>query len=416
MERTYNVFVDNGLYVISYYLKKSIRDLTIEDIKNSSKQFTNKICELLQSDRFRCLAYSTHLNSAYTRNYTIKPTNKEDKDEREKISKEINKRKKEAILNQFEGLLNNIGNDKTCLICGKKQVNLSIDIDKKYIPGIVAGSFYNSSNNLNSVDICPICLYLSMISILNIQTVSKYKLTKKNNEKKRGIGVPTLYISDSNLIMEEYTEEIQRKVQSEKILDIEECKDDKYFLDSIIQIYVDKNNLKKIDNCKYITLVRFCNNPHKGEYIEESHLEEKGLKFLLDLFNTGKKKDILSFELIDSLKENKLMIFKLLNKKNHCLKCEKETYKKVRNFEMNEKELKITKNITKVLFENNDLKSIDKNFENIRNEREFTEFIIENLKEIPNIILSLEDLNHVKRNWVKFKNYILAEWFLLLKK
>lgn len=83
---------------------------------------------------------------------------------------------------------------------------------------------------------------------------------------------------------------------------------------------------------------------------------------------------------------------------------------------MNKKELEIVRNTAMVLFENNDLESIEKNFKKIKYGNEFIELITENLKESNNIILSLEDLNLIKKKWYSFKYFILYEIHLQAKK
>ena len=175
MIRTYMPMIDNGLFVAEYYLNIPYRDITIDVLYDNISLFSGKIVELIETEEFyRKITYSTHVNSSFTQRSTKKT-------------------KGELIKDQQENLLGNVRGDKNCLYCGQKQVNTDLNIDRKYMYGLVSQTFYNSANNLQTVDVCPVCAYLSMLSILNIQK----------------IGMPTLYISDSDNFMRKITGYIQ---------------------------------------------------------------------------------------------------------------------------------------------------------------------------------------------------------------
>lgn len=47
MNRTYNTFVDNGLFVLTYYLNKSIEDITEKDIVDNINMMSEKLEDFL---------------------------------------------------------------------------------------------------------------------------------------------------------------------------------------------------------------------------------------------------------------------------------------------------------------------------------------------------------------------------------
>ncbi|ELC8384971.1 hypothetical protein VOH99_000990 [Clostridium perfringens] len=66
MERTYNTFVDNGLFVLAYYLEKNIDEVTIEDILNSVDLMEKEIKSTLSCEKYSSMAFSSFQNSQYT--------------------------------------------------------------------------------------------------------------------------------------------------------------------------------------------------------------------------------------------------------------------------------------------------------------------------------------------------------------
>ncbi|EFG87143.1 hypothetical protein CLCAR_3249 [Clostridium carboxidivorans P7] len=65
MERTYNVFVDNGLFVAANILDKKVEDVTINDLKNNTKLFGEKVYKFTTSDRYKKISSMSFHNSAF---------------------------------------------------------------------------------------------------------------------------------------------------------------------------------------------------------------------------------------------------------------------------------------------------------------------------------------------------------------
>ena len=160
MERTYNVFIDNGLYVLGNEINKEVNEITLEDIKNSTNIFAKRFEQYANCVYYKKNVSMGFQNSAYTQGLKTKK-------ERET--------RYEKVLNQYNLILNNIGNDEYCSICGEKHIKLNADINyiksftRCWMPHIHANTFINYINNLQMVNICPVCLYLSMISIFNFE-------------------------------------------------------------------------------------------------------------------------------------------------------------------------------------------------------------------------------------------------------
>ena len=66
MDRSYNVFVDNGLYVLAYYLNKDINDITYQDIENSIDLMSDKIEEFVSCEKYSNLKSMCFSNSTLT--------------------------------------------------------------------------------------------------------------------------------------------------------------------------------------------------------------------------------------------------------------------------------------------------------------------------------------------------------------
>jgi ribosomal protein L7Ae-like RNA K-turn-binding protein len=182
MNRTYNPFVDNGLFVASYYLSEEkneevkISDIKMEDILN--EKFLEKIAEiiadLLTIPLYDSMARVTFNNSSYTQGGK-------------------NTYKKNSILEDFRLLKKSVASDKVCTICDEKKVNINFVPNRKNLPGIIADTFFNSANNLRHIDICSHCLLLGMFSFLNVLKAKGY----------------IIYESDNDYFLHNFTEEMQ---------------------------------------------------------------------------------------------------------------------------------------------------------------------------------------------------------------
>ncbi|WP_034826530.1 hypothetical protein [Clostridium carboxidivorans] len=71
--------------------------------------------------------------------------------------------------------MDNVGEDEYCCICGNKNIEFSkpenflTKLNRAFIINCVADTFYNHSNNLSTVNICPVCILLGMLSTLNMR-------------------------------------------------------------------------------------------------------------------------------------------------------------------------------------------------------------------------------------------------------
>lgn len=363
MNRTYMPMIDNGLFIVEYYLDVPYRDIAVSDLYDNLDTFAEKISELLETKEFfRKIAYSTHMNSSFTQ------TSK-------------NKSKYSIIKEQFDNILDNVGQDKNCIYCGEKRVNLDFAIDRKFMYGLISQTFFNSSNNLQTIDMCPICAFLSMLSILNTQK----------------IGMPTLYISDSDDFMRSYTESMQKLIgEASKIEEkIDISGNLKY--DKLLEISIDTLDIKDIG---YITQFCFMN---AGQIVSESE-------------RTYTRKEI---KLLSRLKEKQLldefMNLGFHRRLNNNLQIEdvfaasKELIKELEGYNLynlNEKEKDIVDYVTKTLLK---IESSDKLLKEIKlcnNKMKFNSLILQ-YSEKETLVRDVKDYDMLTGyNWKKYRDYI----------
>ena len=265
MNRSYNVFVDNGLYVLAYYLGKSIDEITYSDIENSIDTMTEEIQNFVSCDKYSNLKSMCFSNSILTQ-----PNSK-------------------ITLNEkLNGFINNKGTEY-CSICGEYTAKVKINdadynIGRSYIPNLVANTFYNFSNNLQGINVCSYCLVLTMYSILNCR-VNKYAY---------------LYNSTSDDFMEDYTYEMQQ----ENITDIEaQSKKEKHKGSKIklLEELISKN--KVYDG--HIEQYTF-NNSGQSQDIEINNIRNKDIKLLVKLQNKGLLTEFKMMNLVDNILNNTL--------------------------------------------------------------------------------------------------------------
>ena len=313
MQRTYNAIIDNGLFIAEYYLKKDYTQISEKDLKNNIHIFSSIIGKILESnDFFKKLPYITHMNSCLTQ--PLKNCSREDKIEEQLIE-----------------LCENIGNDKYCIYCGEKRVNKNYIIDRKLVNGIVSMTFFNSANNLQSIDICPICAYLSLLAILNINK----------------IGMPTVYISDNDELMRKITRIQQEKIDKEdEGFELKGTERDNHFVNLIIDtIDIDIN---------YLTQFRYQN---AGQVItqEERTLENDDILLIKELHNNELLDEFMAYGLFKRLFNKTPLINSILTNETLC--CSEKLYKILEEFELKEKERNIVESVTNNLIK---LETIDK--------------------------------------------------------
>ncbi|KPI48641.1 hypothetical protein KW94_17255 [Clostridioides difficile] len=242
MDRSYNVFVDNGLYVLAYYLNKDINDITYQDIENSIDLMSDKIEEFVS-----CEKYSNLKSMCFSNSMLTQPKGK-------------------VTLNEkLKGFVKNQG-DEYCSLCGQYKAKVKIEdkeynIGRSYMPNLVANTFYNFSNNLQGLNVCPYCLVLTMYSILNCR-VSRYAF---------------LYNSTSSEFMEDYT----FRIQKENLTDVElgaKKEKEKYSIVKLLESLVCKYNLFDGDIEQYM-----FNNSGQSQDIQVNNIKNSYVNLLMKL-------------------------------------------------------------------------------------------------------------------------------------
>ncbi|WP_297522163.1 hypothetical protein [uncultured Clostridium sp.] len=185
MKRTYDVFVDNGLFILAYYLDKEIEEITIQDIESNVEKMSERIFSFTGCEKYSNLKSMVFPNSALTQGG--------------KKAKDLNDKIKENF---------NLKGTDICCRCGEAKANIFNSINKTYVPGIVSLTMYNYSNNLQGVNICPHCLALTVFSILNCRVIQEV----------------ILYNHTDNDFMYDYTEKIQEQNNGDISLNVSKDK------------------------------------------------------------------------------------------------------------------------------------------------------------------------------------------------
>lgn len=247
MERTYNFQVDNGMFVAEYYLDKEYEDIKEEDLRDSINSLTEKLDDY---NMLSTLSSTSHNNSALTQG-----------------KKEL---RKDRIKAQLVLLLDSVGSDKNCMICNKKQVNTDVELPySSLIYGLASpDAFMNRGNNLRSVDVCPICMFYSMLSFLNTQKIS----------------YPFVYLSDSDEFMRDITARNQEQIAENIMLDIKQKDMDQNFIPIISELIGAKED-GVYDDLNYISLIQYANG--QSNYYKDTVIEKDTIDFLLRIKDRG---------------------------------------------------------------------------------------------------------------------------------
>ena len=392
MDRSYNVFVDNGLYVLGYYLDKDINNISIEDIKNS----TEVISQLF--DKYNnCDYYKKNINMCFHNSYYTQKLKKLET-------------RKEKIQKQYTAILNNLGNDEYCSICGERYIKLNLNDDYKtalsrcLMPRLHSNTFINYINNFQIINVCPICIYLSMLSLFNTYKSGKDII---------------LYNSDNNEFLEDYTFEMQKQLEQNILIDAKELKKDKTIIESIDDI----RNFKKQNYEGYIQIIKFYNGGQDENY-QENILSNRDLDFIDKLENKSLLSEFKQKNLYYLLIENKLQNSYLKyiitdNKLNISMELFyeiEEEYCKV-----NKKELQLIKDMCKKIYEINTKDEV-KELNNIINLNQFENLLIKWNKqyneETNYLLFDTDEFNNIC-NYKKFtftKNRMIIEFMMLNNK
>ncbi|HHL2033955.1 hypothetical protein [Clostridium perfringens] len=382
MERTYNTFVDNGLFVLAYYLEKNIDEVTIEDILNSVDLMEKEIKNTLSCEKYSSMAFSSFQNSQYTQ-------------------------AKKKVKEQFQLILSNLGDEEYCSVCGKKHIKSHEDLKYKKAlsrclsPTLSTNTFFNYSNNLKQLNICPICIYLSMLSFLNTRPL---------------IGLCLLMNSDDDEFMYYITKKINEEREGNIRLNAKKDKANKE-----INVY----KLKK----EFIKDIIFNENTYDG-YIEatiylntaqnESMQQELLTKRDMEFLRMLNKKSLLSQF------DEKGLFFYILNGhlRNDYLSCvfNKDGLKvSMKLFQLIEEEynkvgkniIELIKRICKKVFESTETKEIA-DLKMIQTQSDFEELLVKWRGNIDNL-MTLEEFEMLTdyKNYRRNKNRMLIEFYEL---
>lgn len=333
MNRSYNVFVDNGLFVLAYYLDKDIEDITEEDIVNNIDVMCDKINKFTDCEKYSNLKSMMFSNSALTQAGSNKTIN--------------------DYLNDFSS---HTGNDVCCL-CGEARADISnVNLNRSYLPNFVANTYFNYSNNLKGVNVCGICTILTMYSILNC----------------RVYGLAYLYNSDCDDFMYDYTYEIQEENKRDILLGAKKSKST-----SNTEILEKLLNSSKIYDTKNIEIYKF-NNSGQSQGIEIQNIKSNNIKILDKVIKSGLLNEFKEYKLMYELIANRLE-YTYLNRivNDDEVKCSEDLFDFL-NREVNRMDnttIEIIKNIANKL--ENDSEKIRKKLKLVKTFRDFEGILIE---------------------------------------
>lgn len=388
MDRTYNVFIDNGLFVAANLLNKRIEEVSILDLQNNIGLFTDKIYEFITCNKYQKISNMIFFNSAYN-------------------NPSFSKNRKEKIREQLNIIINNIGDEEYCCLCGQKHIRVSLlegdylsKPSRAFIINCVSNTFYNHSNNLQIVNVCPSCIFLGMLSVLNM----------------RKSGYVILYNSEDN----KYMYYITQKRQEENLIDITNninIKDDNT-LDLQEEILDIIDERKHCNNLKVYKI-----NDGKGQFYEENFLSKQDLElfykiYIEDLLHEFNKKNLFYNMLEGNLKN--VYLNKLIDFNKGDLKCSKELIMLLDkeltrlNKELNELIRDVCKNISKI---NN--KDYLIQLKSVSNSYKFVELILKWQEEYEsqtdrNLLKTQEEFDLIidRRKYIDIKNKMIFQLIL----
>lgn len=334
MNRTYDVFVDNGLFVLAYYLNKDIEDITDEDIFNNIDMMCDKIMEFVNCEKYSNLKSMMFANSALTQT------------------------KSNSTVNDYLNSFYETKGREVCSCCGNKRANIvNKNLNRSYLPNRVANTFYNFSNNLSGVNVCGICTVLTMFSILNT----------------RVYGLAYLYNSDNDDFLYDYTYERQEENKKDILLN---AKKDKKSI-SNTDILENLLNRSKLYN-GYIQIYKF-NNSGQTQDLEVQDVNSNNVELLSSIVKSGLLNEFKEYGLMYYLIKGNLQnvyLNKITDEEN--LKCSIELFEML-NREVNNlgEEIKnIILSISNKLI-NEDRIKIIKKIKLIKSFKDFEQLLIE---------------------------------------
>ncbi|CUQ30424.1 hypothetical protein [Clostridium baratii] len=368
MDRTYNHLVDTGLFVLGELLSKDVYDINTKDIENSIGLIIQEI-NSMDKENFKKLSYMCFTNSLYTNQGKFGLS--------EKLKNEI----RNFIEISKEGT-------EICSICNKTKVSKKLIPTRSIIPGLSSNTFFNYSNNLDIINVCPICCILSLFSILAI------------NRTQNGA---ILYVSDNDDIMRLLVKRAMKNLKNEykKVNYLDEIKQaSKIICNSNLNGYMDIflfNNYGQVESREYfkllnsqIEILRKINNKN---LFEDKFKNNNIFKFILD--------------------KN---YYKLLELDYDLFSCFKEVYKgeefMIDNLELDSDY--IIKDFTKKI-DSISKKDLVKIVSNIGSYSKFQEFVLREHKlymEEKNEVLVNDEIYNIildKFNWLNIKRKVIYE-------
>lgn len=385
MKRTYNVLVDNGLFVLAYHLEKDIEDITKEDVFNSSDVMAEKIFEMLNCEKYANMKSMRFPNSAL-----INPAFKSDR---------------LGIFKQHMDEFKNEGTD-TCAICGEKHANIELDIrGRSYFPNVAGDNFVNFGNNHKGVNICSTCLLLGIYSVMN---------TRVNG---------TLYLFNSN--DDDFMMEYTYKRQDEVIQDIINKAEKEKKTETAIDVLIDLVENSKIYE-EYIEIYRF-NNDNKSDRISDS---ENVYKKQVQLINKMQNKNLLSeFRmlglsrlLLDNNIKNFLNRIYDFNKgymrdievsKKETKQCSKELFDFMKGeiLNMDKSMMDLIKRIAENINKKGNVRNVIGTLKGTTTLNDFKDFIMDNIEDEDGSIITSEEYMKLTNRfkWKDIKNLLLIE-------
>lgn len=356
MERAYDVFVDNGLYVLAYYLEKDIEDITYEDIENSIELMSGKVEEYLECEKYSNLKNMVLFNSAVS-NPSLKNV------------------KLETPLKEF---LNNKGNEY-CMLCGNNHANTKTNLKgRSYLPNRPSATYFNFSNNLHNVNICPYCLILTVYSVMNCRV---------NNHV-------YLYNSADDKFMIDITFERQEENERDIMIKAKKSKENKNRIETLLEMLY-----KNIMSDSQVEIYRFNNG--KTEDIEQSEkIYSKSINLMRKMSNKSLLDEFRKLGLTWMIVENRLesnYINYIYDFDKEQLKCSQELFYFL-NKEVNMLDNETIKLIDRI---SNDIINAKLDISKIRNKIKS----IKGIRDFDNILMEIQEMYYEKTEKSLFDKY-----------
>ncbi|MDK2584590.1 hypothetical protein QOZ83_01855 [Romboutsia sedimentorum] len=377
MERTYDTFVDNGLFILAYYLEKEIQEISYEDIENSISIMSEKVEEYLECEKYSNLKSMVLFNSAVS-NPSLKNV------------------KLETPLKEF---LNNKGSDY-CAVCGKHHANINMNLKgRSYLPNKPSATYFNFSNNLHNINVCPYCLILTTYSVMNCRV---------NNWV-------YLYNSSDNEFMESFTITRQDENNQDILLKAKKLKENKNRINILMEMIEQNATFSG-----QVEMHMFSNG--KTEDINDSEkIYSKNIKLLRTMEELSLLSEFRNLKLGWLLVGDKLeanYINYIYDSEKEELKCSRELFdflnKEVNK--MDNKTIELVDRITKNLVDAKlDISKIRKNIKGVKNIKDFDEAVMEleeiYLEKTGERLFDTYEYNELTniRKYVKIKNMMLID-------